>query len=69
MKCPMKFNNPCSDIDEECDPECAWCLTYKTNGVLSRCDERSCAIALIGASGRAVGGIPAILVDRNNSHE
>lgn len=23
MKCPFKFNNPCCDIDESCDPECA----------------------------------------------
>lgn len=25
MKCPMKFNNPCSDIDDQCEgTQCMW---------------------------------------------
>lgn len=25
MKCPMKFNNPCSDADDQCEgDECMW---------------------------------------------
>ena len=68
MKCPMKFNNPCCDINEECDPDCAWCLTYKRNNAISNHDEKSCAIAMIGASGRSMG-TPAILIDREEDHE
>lgn len=26
MKCPMTFNDPCCDRDEECRPDCAWLL-------------------------------------------
>lgn len=29
MKCPMKFNSPCYDIREDCDPKCAWLIEYK----------------------------------------
>lgn len=29
MKCPMKFNNPCADADDECEGEkCMWCVRY-----------------------------------------
>lgn len=25
MKCPMKFNNPCADVGDQCDgAECMW---------------------------------------------
>lgn len=68
MKCPMKFNNPCCDIDEECDPECAWCLTHKRNNAISDRDEKSCAIAaMVGLSKGML--IPAILVDREEDHD
>lgn len=41
--CPLKFNNPCSGIDEECEKEqCAWF-------VYSPCKlDGNCAIATIG---------------------
>lgn len=30
MKCPMKFNNPCGDVDEGCvGNECAWWVMPK----------------------------------------
>lgn len=28
MYCPMKFNNPCCDIDEVCTPDCAWAIKF-----------------------------------------
>ncbi len=68
MKCPMKFNNPCCDIDEECDPESAWCLTYKRNNAISNRDEKSCAIAAMVGLSRGML-IPVILVDREEDHD
>lgn len=64
----MKFNNTCCDIDEECDPECAWCLTYKRNNAIINRDEKSCAIAAMAGLGRSMG-IPAILVYREEDRD
>lgn len=56
MKCPMKFNNPCCDVDEECDSECAWLLEC---GTVSN-DDRVCAIAVLASSGTEPMGFSPI---------
>ena len=43
MKCPMKFSNPCADVDESCEgEECMWYVAI--NGM------KSCAVAFSAAS-------------------
>lgn len=40
MKCPMKFNNPCADVEQKCDErECMWYMLVD--------EQWTCAIAHI----------------------
>lgn len=51
MKCPMKFNNPCSDVSDDCEPDCAWRVTSRRlseDGQHEKLGE-CCAIAAIGS--------------------
>ena len=47
MKCPMRFGNPCADVDEECvGPECMWWVKWQF-----RNDEtEGCAVAFQATS-------------------
>ena len=47
MKCPMKFNNPCCDVTDECDPECAWSVAVEGVGDCSMDGRKVCAIAIL----------------------
>lgn len=40
MKCPMKFGDPCADVDYSCDEDCAWLLWNNVN-------EACCAITAL----------------------
>lgn len=38
MKCPMKFNNPCADVDDKCEGfKCMWYVRIE--------DSEGCAVA------------------------
>lgn len=44
MKCPMTFNDPCTDRDEECrGKECMW---YMYMAINSKEEVEGCAIAI-----------------------
>lgn len=45
MKCPMTFNDPCCDRNEECREDCAWLMES------DKISSKVCAIAIIAASG------------------
>lgn len=44
MKCPFKFANPCSGINEECRHDYAWCVE-------DRCGTYTCAMSIIASKG------------------
>ena len=40
MKCPLTFNDPCYDHNEECREDCAWLIESKS-------ETYACAIAFL----------------------
>ena len=47
MKCPLKFNNQCCDVTDECDPECAWSVALEGIEGMPSDGRRVCSIAVL----------------------
>lgn len=73
MKCPMKFNNPCYDEDDEC---CGLSCMWYQRITVDNSNVYGCAVAINGLSSALAGsrgisvsfGIPAVdgWKDRND---
>lgn len=52
MKCPMTFNDPCSDAERDCiGQECAWWVTRRTNLGNTVLVDSGCSVPFIAAKG------------------
>lgn len=61
MKCPMTFNDPCCDRDEECREDCAWLVESGTKRA-----DKVCAIAVLASSGtEPMGFAPVNVIERS----